>query len=1318
MLKNKSIKIAFVWLCVVTLLMPYISQVTAVENLIGETTEVSEVGKITESTSQAELISIFPRNGEKGYKINSYGILKIVNSKGTETEDNFYCLEPNKSFPEAETKIYNNIGDLEKLSIEKIAAYKNELGEEKYNSILWLSKNICMQESSEETINSYIEKVFGEYIKCSYEIGEQFKDLDGKYYDGSSSEEEYKSAYVQFIRNELTEEDINVAQQLALWYITNPTDNKYYPDTYLGNNKEYFPNGVDEEKFKNGYYAYEAGDGLSTDKKIEFLYQLPSITMVEIPNIEYDMNSTTALYINILYNYLVTNAKKADSNKQETGLFLTDPEIDKNIKPVATITEDDSHYVVGPFKINTREGRYVDKELYDIKLSVENYEIYEDKECTKKIEAELDDILDKEYYVKVDSNINPSKVTLSVEYKAIEKRVATVWEPKESKYQKVILITKEQITKDPQAIVVPLEKGDLSLRKYIVSVNGIAQNRTPSVNLNGLLDGTASTAIYNHKKNAIEVECGDTIVYQINVYNEGTIDAIVKEITDYLPQGLTFVQNSEINSKYGWQISEDGRQAKTNILADTNLLALDIEDEAMTSAFVQIECKVDENLKAESVLTNVAEITADNIKDRDSSVKSIDNKNINDTFAGNPSNKEDLSDSNYFYKGLEDDDDFEKVIINGDTFDLNLKKFITKINGKALNTSREPVVDTTDLKNGKTDAIYKTVKTPLVVESGDVVKYTLRVYNESTISGYAEEVADYLPEGLGLLVNYNDNIDNYWSVTTATSAGAKTIKLSDIENGTKNLKIDDFTGETKLEDATVLVGKGAKITSAKLSSSKESNLISKYDGKSDKLNYKDIEVTCIVISDELKDGQLKNIAEITKDSDENKQEVEDRDSVPGTIDVNNYPGDDKNQDDNDYENLTQEEKIFDLSLQKFITGLNNEKITDRVPTITKNIVDGKFKYNHNTEPLSVANTDLVTYTIRVYNEGEKAGYAKEVQDDIPEGLIFVTDNETNIKYGWKMYDKYGKETSDINQATNVKTTYLSKQDSEARNENTLLEAYDETKKTPDYADVQIVFKVDDSKIEKTTTTDKRVIINTAEISDDSDENGYDVEDNDSVPSNGKENEDDIDTEKIYVKYFDLALEKHLSKIIITEDGKTREIIATDKESLLKVEIHRKKIKSTVVKFMYDITVTNEGEIEGYTTEVKDYVPEGLMFVAEDNEDWTEVSPNIITTNALAKTLLKPNDSATVQVTLTWMNSEDNLGTKVNVAEISEDYNEKGDTSDIDSTPDNKVDGEDDIDDAPVMLTISTGSAPTYIGLTFTVTTILATGIILIKKFVL
>ena len=71
----------------------------------------------------------------------------------------------------------------------------------------------------------------------------------------------------------------------------------------------------------------------------------------------------------------------------------------------------------------------------------------------------------------------------------------------------------------------------------------------------------------------------------------------------------------------------------------------------------------------------------------------------------------------------------------------------------------------------------------------------------------------------------------------------------------------------------------------------------------------------------------------------------------------------------------------------------------------------------------------------------------------------------------------------------------------------------------------------------------------------------------------------------------------------------------------------------------------------------------------------------------------------------------------NRIEVSSDYNEYG-TPDIDSTPNNKVPGEDDIDDAPVMLTVKTGQAATYAGVTVIVLTILAGGVISIKKFVL
>lgn len=76
-----------------------------------------------------------------------------------------------------------------------------------------------------------------------------------------------------------------------------------------------------------------------------------------------------------------------------------------------------------------------------------------------------------------------------------------------------------------------------------------------------------------------------------------------------------------------------------------------------------------------------------------------------------------------------------------------------------------------------------------------------------------------------------------------------------------------------------------------------------------------------------------------------------------------------------------------------------------------------------------------------------------------------------------------------------------------------------------------------------------------------------------------------------------------------------------------------------------------------------------------------------------------------------------MGLKTNIAEISEDYNDKG-VPDRDSTPNNKKDGEDDIDDAPVMLSISTGKEKVFIILGVTVLITIAGGVVLIKKFVL
>ena len=315
------------------------------------------------------------------------------------------------------------------------------------------------------------------------------------------------------------------------------------------------------------------------------------------------------------------------------------------------------------------------------------------------------------------------------------------------------------------------------------------------------------------------------------------------------------------------------------------------------------------------------------------------------------------------------------------------------------------------------------------------------------------------------------------------------------------------------------------------------------------------------------------------------------------------------------------------------------------------------------------------------------------------------------------------EVSDAKDAELIATEYYSKENSDSRHEGPI-KAYDEEKgitdTNPDYRDVKVAFKVNQNAI----TAEDRIIINTAEIADDQDEEGKPIDDVDSEPNNDKDGEDDIDKERVTVKYFDLSLLKYVSQVQVTENGKTKKTNTgydgtENPEPIVKVEINRKKLKTTKVVFVFSIKITNEGEIEGYAKEITDYIPKGLEFYEADNKEyrWKDKGNGVVTTDYLKDTLLKPGESAVVKIALRWKKSTNNLGLKTNIAEISEDYNEYN-TPDIDSTPNNKKDGEDDQDDASVILSIQTGGSPVYVILTISVITILSCGVFAIKKYVL
>ena len=631
-----------------------------------------------------------------------------------------------------------------------------------------------------------------------------------------------------------------------------------------------------------------------------------------------------------------------------------------------------------------------------------------------------------------------------------------------------------------------------------------------------------------------------------------------------------------------------------------------------------------------------------------------------------------------------------KVIVKNEKikeFDMSLRKFITKVNDKEY--ERTPQVDVTNLiENTGTTATYNHSKIPVSVKTNDLITYTIRVYNEGEISGYANEVTDYLPEELEFVVDNEINMKYGWVVSSD----------------------------------------GRKVTTDYLSKEKDvngSNLIKEFNGEN--LDYRDLQIVCKVKETAEAGKNLTNLAEITKEVNENGEDVKDRDSeednveLPEGSELPNYKDEETGdyipgqEDDDDFEKVVIKE--FDLALRKFITKVEDKDITNRIPEVS---YDGeKIEYNHTKEPVQLVSGNTVIYTIRVYNEGEIAGYAKEITDDIPEGLEFLPENETNLEYNWVMYDAEGNVTEDVSKAVSVKTDYLSKEQEEEEGEN-LLQAFDKEagirEENPSFRDVKIAFKV----VEPNESD--RILVNSAQISDDSDEDGNEVTDKDSTPDEWIEGEDDQDREYVELLYFDLSLRKWVTEaIVIDKNGETTTETGhgpyDDPEEIVKVELHRKHINDVTVKFKYKIRVTNEGEIAGYAKEVTDYIPEGLKFIAEDNPGWTDEGNNVISTRLLENTLLQPGEYAEVEVVLTWINDENNMGLKVNTAEISEDYNDY-DVPDIDSTPDNKEEGEDDIDDAEVLLSVGTGTARTYFTLGLVVLVTIAGGIFVIKKYVL
>ena len=1208
------------------------------------------------------------------YTFNTKDIFKIVqysnNIGSTQIDNTIYCIKAGPGFGSEsyQNSIVNYTQYFNMKNPDAIEQpYRNQLPTDMdtYNELIWVLDHLYIPAK---------EGASSDEITLANESKENLLNNAGV------SEDSFLRDYATY--GQEIEDILECIQQVAIWYFTNP----------------------------DGDYHNNSTDALEIEVDGQSLSDKYSLDLVDNE-------------IDQIYSYLVQGA----INAVEGGFTYEDSNIGTSpinfIKDGATLTLDNSNYILGPYRIEEVSNiEYtLTAELYSNAGTISNATVLDQNRQPisegSSLAEKIQSTIGTNFYISVPVSSNISSATLSIdaEYYNTTQTMWTVGSSSLATNQPVVIISRQkQNYRDAVTINITQPEFDLALRKFITSVKGqnVEISREPVItqeDLRGLATGSAdfdngTTVTKTHTKTPLVVEKDNRIIYTIRVYNEGDIDGYADTIVDYLPEGLELVDPSEstINTKYGWQVvtPDNGStqtMVSTSYLQNTLISAFDKDPDngvySIDYEDVQIECRVTRDPTEQDIsLKNVAEIEeAHDITggelDRDSVPSDLTSDQVNSYLPGTSEDG----------KGYEDDDDYEELVMLGKYFDLSLRKFITAVNDREI-TNRVPEVDVSPLLSGETTANYNHTKNPVSVEVGDIVTYTIRVYNEGQVDGYVDEIVDHLPPYLEFIVNDDLNALNGWIIDPS-------------DETQRTLRTNILSRENDIE-----------------------NIIPAFNSNSNELSYKEVQIRCQVVNTAPTLTNITNIAEITKYS--NDSNLIDRDNardvvLPSDEDLPGYKDEEINsgieyipgqEDDDDFEKVILQK--FDLALRKFITGVNEEEITNREPEVDTsaygttdengNLITS-FTYNHTKDPVRVCQNDIVIYTIRVYNEGTMSGYAEEIRDDIPEGLEYLPENEINQEYRWIMYDAEGNETQEISEAVDIRTDYLSKANETTDGEN-LLQAYNsETMEGPDYKDVRVAFKVTEPN------TSDRIIINHAQISEDKDEEGEDVTDIDSTPDEWNEGEDDQDIEKIYVQYFDLALRKWVSQVILIEDGvekvkDTGHYAEQDPEPVVRVDLNQNRIDNTIIKFKYQIRITNEGEIAGYATEISDYIPEGLEFNQADNPLWKEVDGKIVT-DQLKDTLLQPGESATVEVILTWINDEENMGVMINTAEISEDYNESG-TPDIDSTPNNKVEGEDDIDDAPVALTMVTGSAPLYIGLTAGTLAIIAGGVFLIKKYVI
>ena len=1188
------------------------------------------------STNSSNYIMLYNRSTkrESGYyyvsnkavKLDSIYKLAKTNKKGNVHIDNgnnelLYSLN-NKNYNNLSKPVnYNQVFDLKnREEIEKDKVYSKHIikDERTYNKLIWVLDNICIPEDEDSRL---------------------------KFFNTIGIKES------EFLLNNISVEKmydiIDSIQQAAIW-------NYCELDNEININSEF---------------------GYSTEMNTVFK---------AVDEFYPDSNNDNPIIK--IYNYLVRGAEEAVNNgyKYNTKQNISAVSFDKS--RAKTFTFNDSYYI-GPynFNVDTNANYSLSLKIYNNANEIGNAKIvYEDGVTDVDGLSTSEKIMNsrgRDFYIVIPTNSSAYNVSVSInadtevtyiKYLAPSPNLINSYDP-------IVQIKKDVIRyNESDSKIINKPEFDLSLSSFVSGINNETfKTREPTIvraeleklssNQASLDNGTTASKKIDREK--FVVEAGNRVTYTVRVYNEGDIDGTAKEIVAYIPNGVEFIpqSESEVNATYNWNTDVTKRVAVCSYLADKNISKYDKLNNKISYEDIKFECRiVGTTTSDDQYLKTVFEITANsqNNNDRDSNVGNVKNKI--DSY--NPGT---LSQA----RGYEDDDDCDVVFIKGKFFDLSLREFISKVNGAEIRNDkgleREPKVNVEPLKNGNETAEYNHSKKPYSVEANDTVTYTIRVYNEGQMDGYATEITAHLPEELEL-INNEFNANNGWIIDSQdkTQRTVRTKKLSQEQD-------DD-------------------------------NIIKAFNFETGEISYKQVELLCRIKANADTQKEITNIVEITKS--DNVTGLIDRDNkmtakIPSDEDMHQYRADIEQftaLDNNDYYYKGQEDdddfvKIiidkFDLALRMYAYKINEQYTEGRVPIVNKSefgtVKDNRLittmNYNHNKETISVCNNDEVTFVIRVYNEGTKAGYANLIRDIVPEGFVYLADNDVNKEFKWVMKDNNGNVTDDVQKVATVETNYLSKDQEQSEGSN-LIDLFDSANMNePKYKEIQLVLKI------KEPNSESREVINRAEVLQDKDNSNADINDSDSTPGIWNDYEDDQDIEKFYVKKLDFAIKTWLKSMIIIENGISKEMNTkqnenTEQKQNVELKINDENSDNTVVKYKYAIRIYNEGEIAGYIKEIIDYIPKGLSFNLADNINWERSGDNAVCSYIKDKKI-EPGSFADLEIILTWDLDQKETSLINNQIEISKVYDASY-SKDIDSTEANKDKNEDDIDYANSKVSIT------------------------------